>query len=83
MREYRDINNLPPKEQNRPSSDPTKFAQAQLPTALEDYESMTREELIRELIKTKVSEARLKKGYTVKGVGAEKEFIPLDKENIR
>ena len=41
----------------------------------DDYSSMTREELIEELMKSKIREARLKKGYLVKGVGAHKEFV--------
>ena len=48
-----------------------------------DYSSMTREELIEELMKSKIREARLKKGYLVKGVGAEKEYILLDSKNIK
>ena len=83
MRYYRDENNLPPKKQHEVAETLTKFEETKIPTGIEDYESMTREELIRELVKTKVSEARLKKGYTVKGAGAEKEYILLDSENTR
>ena len=36
---------------------------------LEDYETMTREELIQELVRARIAEARLKKGYEVKGDG--------------
>lgn len=48
-----------------------------------DYEHMTREELMEELIKSKINEARAKKGYMVKGDGQHKEFIPLDKKNSK
>ena len=48
-----------------------------------DYDSMTKEELIQELMEARIREERLKKGYMVKGVGAEKEFIPLDNKNIK
>ena len=48
-----------------------------------DYSSMTKEELIQELMEVRIREERLKKGYMVKGVGAEKEFIPLDNKNIK
>ena len=48
-----------------------------------DYSSMTKEELIQELMEARIREERLKKGYMVKGVGAEKEFIPLDSKNIK
>lgn len=53
------------------------------PACLEDYEAMSKEELIQELIRAKINEARLKKGYEVKGAGAQKEFVPLDSKNIR
>ena len=49
----------------------------------DDYSSMTREELIEELMKSKFREARLKKGYLVKGVGADKEYILLDSKNTK
>ena len=48
-----------------------------------DYEHMTRDGLIEELIKAKINEARAKKGYSVKGGGAKKEFIPLSKANLK
>ena len=35
----------------------------------DDFQSMTKEELIRELLKARIAEARLKKGYAVKGDG--------------
>ena len=49
----------------------------------EDYSTMTREELIEELMKARIRESRLKKGYLVKGVGAEKEYILLDSKNTK
>ena len=39
---------------------------------------MSKEELIHELVRAKITEARLKKGYEVKGVGTQKEYVPLD-----
>lgn len=53
------------------------------PSGLEDYEAMTKEELIRELVKSRISEARLEKGYEVKGAGADKEFILLGNKNTK
>ena len=47
------------------------------------YQNMTKDELIRELILAKANELRAKKGYEVKGVGANKEFIFLNKENSK
>ena len=49
----------------------------------QDYSTMTREELIEEIMKARIRESRLKKGYLVKGVGAEKEYILLDSKNTK
>ena len=48
-----------------------------------DYEHMSRDELLEELIKSKINEARAKKGYAVKGDGATKEFIILSNKNSK
>lgn len=50
---------------------------------IEAYMAMSKEELINELILAKVNEARAKKGYEVKGVGADKEFIFLNSKNSK
>ena len=50
---------------------------------METYMSMSKEELINELIKAKANELRAKKGYEVKGVGASKEFVPLNNKNLK
>lgn len=42
-----------------------------------------KEELIDEVIKAKVGEARAKKGYEVKGGGANKEFVILNNKNTK
>lgn len=47
------------------------------------YENMSKEELIDELIKAKINEARAKKGYIVKGDGANKEYIPINTKNSK
>ena len=47
------------------------------------YEDMTKEELIRELILSKANELRAKKGYEVRGDGANKDFITSDEENSK
>ena len=44
---------------------------------------MTKEELIDALVMARITEARLKKGYLVEGVGAEKKFIPIGKKNTQ
>jgi len=50
---------------------------------LEDYQSMTKEQLIEELIKSKINEARAKKGYEVKGDGQNKEFISINNKSSK
>ena len=49
----------------------------------EEYSSMSKEELLEELMQSKIREARLKKGYMVKGVGADKEYILLGNKNTK
>ena len=66
MRLYRDTNHLPPKTSVRgPKKTPTPKSQD-----LQDLEAMTKEELILEVVKARIAEARLKKGYEVKGDGS-------------
>lgn len=50
---------------------------------VDDYQAMSKDELIDELIKSKINEARAKKGYMVKGDGPNKEFIPISKKNSK
>ncbi len=78
---YRATNHLPVRS-NQPSV-PHKAPVDWTPVRKEDYEKMTKEELIRELVKARISEARAKKGYEVRGAGAEKEFIRLDNKNTK
>ena len=66
MRLYRDVNHLPAKHGKRALTTPSFWKP---PAGIEDLESMTKEELIQELVKARITEARLKKGYEVKGDG--------------
>lgn len=66
MRMYRDVNRLPPKH-GQISIGALSFKKE--PVELDELKSMTKEELIQELIKARITEARLKKGYEVKGDG--------------
>ena len=50
---------------------------------IETYQAMSKEELINELIRAKVNEARAKKGYEVRGDGTNKEFISLNSRNSK
>lgn len=76
MRFYRDVNGLPAKHMKKATPIPVHKE----PSALEDLESMTKEELIQEVVKARIQEARLKKGYEVKGDGA---VILYDNTNIK
>lgn len=67
MRLYRDSNNLPPKHKSRNSHMAPSFSKG--PAGMEEFQNMTKEELIQELVKARITEARLKKGYEVKGDG--------------
>ena len=66
MRMYRDTNKLPPKRGKSSIATPS-FQKT--PVGMEELESMTNEQLIQELVKARITEARLKKGYEVKGDG--------------
>ena len=68
MRMYRDANGLPPKRGKRAMIEPPSF-QNTSPVGMEEFGSMTKEQLIQELVKARITEARLKKGYEVKGDG--------------
>lgn len=86
MRQYRSINGLPAKERGAAIARERKEGEPKpvvLDPGLEEYESMTKEELIKELVRARIREERLKKGYEVKGVGAEKVFIPLSNKNTK
>lgn len=85
MRYYRDKNNLPAMN--------SLYAKSQVPASTEpkpkkyvkydDLESLSKEELIDEVIKARVEAERTKKGYKVKGDGQEKEFINLNNMNSK
>ena len=79
---YRDKSNLPPKT-GRPEGLKIADAAATLSGDMTEYENMSREELIKELVLSKINEERAKKGYEVKGVGAEKEYIKYVNRNTK
>ena len=83
MRLYRDTNKLPPKRSRQRTYGIAKAKSTPAPEGIKDYESMTKEELIDALIMARINEARLKKGYLVEGVGAEKKYIRFVKKNIK
>ena len=70
---YRDTNNLPHKKGGRKNSTTTTKSSSSIEVKrpnLEEYESMTKEELIQALVQARIAETRLKKGYEVKGDGS-------------
>ena len=82
IRLYRTENELPP----RGCQDNPLKSRAVLPQSdgkYEEFNSMSREELIGEIIKAKINELRAKKGYTVKGDGTEKVFEPIVNKNTK
>lgn len=83
MRLYRDVNHLPPKNKIQADGIVTKVTTHSSIPDLSEYESMTKEELIKELVKSRINEARLKKGYEVKGVGAAKTVTVFDNWNMK
>ena len=79
---YRDSHGLPQKGRSKETHQVKIVEQAKIPR-YEEYESMTKDELIRELVKARINEARLKKGYEVKGVGANKEFVIIKDVSLK
>ena len=83
MRLYRDTNKLPPKNGGRKNSTTIAKSSSSIEIKqrnLEEYESMTKEELIQALVQARIVETRLKKGYEVKGDGS---VIHYSSKNIR
>lgn len=85
VRLYKESADIPTKEPAAKLKEPVLFKVTALSSSpdIETYMAMSKEELINELIKAKANELRVKKGYVVKGVGANKEFIPLNKPNSK
>ena len=82
LAEYKRANGIPVRTQ----SPPKQKSQKQLASSdldIETYMSMSKEELIAELIKAKANELRAKKGYEVKGDGADREYISLNNKNSK
>ncbi len=83
IQDYKVANGIPTGTRPVPRENPV-FMKGESPQLdIEAYKSMSKEELIDELIRAKVNEARAKKGYEVKGDGAGKEFISLNNRNSK
>ncbi len=83
MRLYRDVNGLPPKNKIRKDADTVKICPHSPEADLSEYKSMTKDELIQELVKSRINEARLKKGYEVKGAGVDRTVTIFDSWNMK
>lgn len=83
MRLYRDVNALPPKNRIQKDESTVKIGVRSSGPDMSEYESMTKDELIKELVKSKIREARLKKGYEMKGVGAGRTVTIFDNWNMK
>ena len=78
--QYKRANGIPVRNQNFSAVSKVKV----IPDAdLELYQSMSKEELIQQLILSKANELRAKKGYEVKGDGHKKEYIILNNKNSK
>ena len=51
--------------------------------SLRDYSSLSKDELINELMNKDIEVERLKKGYLVKGVGSKKVFVSIQDVNMK
>lgn len=83
LRLYRAKTGLPPRTRGKREGSTVRHIDEQKDPSLEEYETMSREELIDALVMARINEARLKKGYSVKGSGAAKEYLPIDNKNTR
>ena len=80
MRLYRNENHLPPKQGYSSNGGTSIQKPVPEPNNLEAYKAMSKDELIQELVKARIAEARLKKGYEVKGDGS---IIRYSSKNTR
>ena len=76
MRQYRELNHLPNMSDGKPIKESN-------PADINELESMSKEQLICEVIKARVETERAKKGYTVKGGGKTKEYNILSDANTK
>lgn len=83
MRQYRRKNGLPDRRTSGRRGAPPTVKSVETSPTLEEFESMSKEELILELMRSRIRETRLKNGYEVRGDGANKEYVLLDIESTR
>ena len=83
LRLYRAETGLPIRMRRKITKNVSQPIEEPKDSSLKEYESMSKEELIDALVMARINEARLKKGYSVKGSGVEKEYLPIDSENTK
>ncbi len=83
LRLYRAETGLPPRTRRKKTGNVTQHIEEQKDSSLKEYEAMSKEELIDALVMARINEARLKKGYSVKGSGVEKKYLPVDNGNTK
>ena len=83
IQDYKIANGILTGSRSCGSDSPVLVNKASQPFDIEVYKAMSKDELINELIQAKVNEARAKKGYEVKGDGANKEYISLNNRNSK
>ena len=81
--QYKVANGIPTRKLNQKNGQMKPLSQSSDEMDISVYEAMSKEELIEELIRAKVNELRAKKGYEVKGDGANKEYISLNNKNTK
>lgn len=81
--QYKVANGIPTRKLNQKNGQMKTLSQSSDEMDISVYEAMSKEELIEELIRAKVNELRAKKGYEVKGDGANKEYISLNNKNTK
>lgn len=87
MRLYRDTNHLPPKvssniknSHNQISCSVASIKDEDMSPDYERFQSMSKDELIKELVMSNIREKRLKKGYQKKGDGS---IVLYEKKNMK
>ena len=76
-------NSLPPRTRGKKTRNVTQPIEDPKDPSLKEYESMPKEDPIDALAMARINEARLKKGYSVKGSGVEKEYLPIASGNTK
>lgn len=83
MTDYKKANGIPLKQSGGRKDTSLLLQSSSASPDMETYMAMSKEELINELILAKANELRAKKGYEVKGVGANREYIFLNNKNMK